>query len=416
MIGVPAYENSLAGHAQMLGAERIYDSGDESAAAVNAMAQELREDGGVFQLNHPTNDDPGPFEGCGPELDWTYGLDVRPDVVEVWNAAAASLPESIAYWERCWLDRGERIGATAGSDSHWAALAAAQGAGNPTTWVLGDAATKGEILDAIAAGRTTISRLSPGQDGGRLLLEGDRDGDGTFESTIGDEVRVGSALRVRAQGGRLSGGLVTVRANGETIVADEPLAPDGVLEVPEVAEPGWVRAELRWTPAQMQEALRCSVVPILGELPCPVDQAMAGLTSPIWLAAQVPPGGGGDGGGGGNGGALDREPPRIRAAERVRAAKADRSIEVARLLCGSANCSVRAPARARLGFGAKRLRARVKAPAAIPSGGLEPLRLELSRRAARRIRQQGGVAKLRVAIRSASGNAAERLRVPIDIG
>ncbi len=283
VIGIPAYENSLDGHAQMLGATRLYDAGDHGADAVNEMADELRADGGVFQLNHPTNDNPGPFTGCGPELDWTYGFDVRPDVVEVWNSSAASLPESIAYWERCWLDRGERLGATGGSDSHWAALSAIQGAGSPTTWVLADDPSLDGVLDAIRAGRTTISRVPPGQGGGRLLLEADGDGDGAFESVIGDTVEPGTVLRVRLEGG--ASGLLTVRANGETIVDNAPLAPGAVAAVPAVDEAGWVRAELRLTSRQLQRTLRCGAIPVIGELPCPVDQAMVAMTSPIWIAA-----------------------------------------------------------------------------------------------------------------------------------
>ncbi len=53
VIALPGYENSLSGHAQMLGATRLYDNGDESAAAVQAAADSLRADGGVFQVNHP---------------------------------------------------------------------------------------------------------------------------------------------------------------------------------------------------------------------------------------------------------------------------------------------------------------------------------------------------------------------------
>src|SRR3982751_6506905 len=45
VIPVPGYENSLNGHAQMLGAQRIYDSGDKGIAAVTAMAAALRGDG-----------------------------------------------------------------------------------------------------------------------------------------------------------------------------------------------------------------------------------------------------------------------------------------------------------------------------------------------------------------------------------
>jgi hypothetical protein len=282
VMGIPGYENSLHGHAQMLGATRLYDAGDESAAAVNAMADQLRADGGAFQLNHPTNDDPGPFAGCGDDLDWQYGLDVVPDVVEVWNSAAASLPEAAAYWERCWLDRGVRVGATGGSDSHWAALAAVQGVGNPTTWVLAEEATPQAVLNAIRAGRTTISRLAPGQGSGRLLLEADADGDGSFESAIGDTVPSGAALRVRSEGG--AGGLLRVRANGRNLVENRLLSPGGTVALPAVGAPGWVRAELRFTPAQLQETLRCGAIPGLGALPCPADQALAAMTSPIWLA------------------------------------------------------------------------------------------------------------------------------------
>src|SRR3954463_7470037 len=70
---VPGYENSLDGHAQMLGARRLYDNGDSGTAAVTALADALRADGGVFQANHP--DDP---RGA-------YGYDVPLDDVEVWN-------------------------------------------------------------------------------------------------------------------------------------------------------------------------------------------------------------------------------------------------------------------------------------------------------------------------------------------
>src|SRR3989442_10959740 len=41
-----AYENSLHGHAQMLGATHLYDNGDSSATAVNTIANQLRADGG----------------------------------------------------------------------------------------------------------------------------------------------------------------------------------------------------------------------------------------------------------------------------------------------------------------------------------------------------------------------------------
>ena len=108
VIGIPAYENSLRGHAQML---RDYARATTTAtarrAAVNAMADALRADGGVFQINHPAGDIEQPFDNCSDTgvLDWTYGYDVRPDTIEVWNVTN-SIQFAEAYWE-CWLDRGD---------------------------------------------------------------------------------------------------------------------------------------------------------------------------------------------------------------------------------------------------------------------------------------------------------------------
>ncbi|MDX6664105.1 MAG: hypothetical protein QOG68_311, partial [Solirubrobacteraceae bacterium] len=53
LIAIPAYETSIQGHAQMLGARRSYDKGDATADRINTMAGQLRADGGVFQANHP---------------------------------------------------------------------------------------------------------------------------------------------------------------------------------------------------------------------------------------------------------------------------------------------------------------------------------------------------------------------------
>ena len=44
VLGIPAYENSLHGHGQMLGATRIYDKGDSGPAAVRAMEDQLHRD------------------------------------------------------------------------------------------------------------------------------------------------------------------------------------------------------------------------------------------------------------------------------------------------------------------------------------------------------------------------------------
>ena len=278
VVGIPAYENSLHGHAQMLGATRVYDNGDGSAAAVNATATALRADGGVFQVNHPSGDITERFDSCSDTgaLDWEYGYDVQPDTVEVWNVTS-SVQFAETYYE-CWLGRGAHVGLTGGSDSHWLSTVAVQGVGNPTTWVFARERTRAAILEAIRAGRTTVSRVPPGQGGGPLLLEADRDRDGTFESVAGDTVPPGAPMRVTAPGA----GIVRVRANGG-MLTEQPLAPGGTVLFTAPAQDGWVRASLL-----LPEAEAAKTVP--GCEPngspvstCAYDQTIAALSSPIYV-------------------------------------------------------------------------------------------------------------------------------------
>ena len=204
--GVPTYEASLAGgHAHMLGATRLYPEGDGGAAATTAMADALRADGGEFQANHPSYKAEAVFDSCddaerpSPDeipLHWKYGFSVLPDTIEVWNATTLLQPAEI-YWE-CWLQRGARVGATAGSDSHGASQ---PNIAMPTTWVLAPSTGAPDLLDAVHAGRTTLSRMPPALGGTRLVIEGDADGDGDYESRIGDQVPPGAPLRIRTEGG-----------------------------------------------------------------------------------------------------------------------------------------------------------------------------------------------------------------------
>src|SRR3954462_12252195 len=127
VIPVPGYENSLHGHAQMLGARRLYDNGDSGTAAVTALADALRADGGVFQANHPS--DPV----------WGYGYDVPLDTVEVWTLprfyqepfpSNSDNDQAVRYWQG-WLDRGAHVTANRGSDSPRRVNQSPQGGGKP---------------------------------------------------------------------------------------------------------------------------------------------------------------------------------------------------------------------------------------------------------------------------------------------
>jgi hypothetical protein len=196
VLPIPAYENSLNGHAQMLGATRLYDNGDQSVAAVTALEDALHADGGVFQANHPAS----------PR--WGYQYDVPVDSVEVWNLpwyyqppfpAATDNDYALAYWYG-WLDRGKHVAATGGSDNHWVSTTAAQGVGQPTTWVYSSDRSVQGVLEGIRAGHTAVSWQPPAYGGPRVYLEADGDRNGTYESMAGDTVPQGSPLRVRVDG------------------------------------------------------------------------------------------------------------------------------------------------------------------------------------------------------------------------
>lgn len=266
VIGVPAYENSISGHAQMLGATRVYPAGKKDAASINRMATALRADGGLFQANHPVDGLDRKLTSCRDisGIQWGYGFNVRVDSVEVWNLGhylQPPLPSSLSnddsefYWE-CMLNKGWRVAATGGSDSHWMSTVAVQGLGNPTTWVFARERSARGVLAAIREGRTSISLTPPLLGQTQLLLEADVDGDGSYESMIGDTVPPGTRMRVRALG-TPGAGLVEVRANGASLLTDAVLRPGGSVDFVAPAKAGWVRAKLYAPDALAQRTASC---------------------------------------------------------------------------------------------------------------------------------------------------------------
>jgi hypothetical protein len=255
VIPLPGYEKSLEGHAQMLGATKLYPKGDESAAAVLAAANALRTDGGLFQVNHPA-------EGSTDfphDADWTYLYEVEPDTVEVWNISrlyqppfpsASSNDDAVRYWEG-WLDRGAHVAATGGSDNHWRSTFAAQGVGQPTTWVYAAERTPAAILDGLRRARTFISHEPPAAAGPLIFLEG------PGGAMVGDAVAPGAPLRVRVERG--AGTFLRIVTTGGQLMTD-PVPVVGAEFEHELAapsEPGWVRAELFDPDAAEQRSAVC---------------------------------------------------------------------------------------------------------------------------------------------------------------
>lgn len=286
VIGVPAYEASLRGHAQMLGATQMYDKGDSSTAAIQQMADRLRADGGLFQINHPTSALVDPIDNCDEmhNLDWGYGTDIVPDAIEVWNIWHAWQPpapssnsndDAEVFWE-CFLNEGYRVTANGGSDSHWLSTSAVQGPGNPTTWVLSDDASADGILQGVRSGRTSISMLPPNEGGQPLLLQADADGDDRFEALQGDVVPAGSVVRVS---NAYMPGYVRFRSNTGQF-HEELLIPGESVSTTIPEDATWVRATL------------VSVHPMLS-LACPIEDSstycrnrlvVSAITSPLYVS------------------------------------------------------------------------------------------------------------------------------------
>jgi hypothetical protein len=214
---IPSYENSLAGHAQMINTPycltpegptaSFIDCNDfddrDIPARIQALADDIRARGGSFQINHPSDGEW--IEKFG---DGTRPNGIVPDSIEVWNIgpwhwqhpAPASNDNdfSLKFWET-YLRAGEHVAATGGSDNHWRSTTAAQGVGQPTTWVYVTRPGAEGIVEGVRAGRTTISALPPAYGGARIYLEADEDRDGTFEAMAGDTVALGSRFRWRLE-------------------------------------------------------------------------------------------------------------------------------------------------------------------------------------------------------------------------
>lgn len=290
VIPIRGYENSLKGHAQMLGADELF-AGDDSTASVQTMADALRAEGGVFQINHPAEgsvDHP-------TDADWGYGYDIAPDTVEVWNIprlyqpplpSASSNDDAIRYWEG-WLDRGVRVGATGGSDNHYVATTAIQGGGQPTTWVCAEGADERAVLEGLRKGRTFISHQPPAYEGPQIFLEGDADGDGSFESVVGDGVPPGSLLRVRVVGA--PGSMLRIVTNGGEQSGDlvPVTSPDLTYGFTLPEDKTWVRAEIFEPDAREQRAQACDDVFGSETTYCRNALLVLAMTSALYLEQPV---------------------------------------------------------------------------------------------------------------------------------
>lgn len=297
---VNGYENSLPGHAQMLGADRLY-GGASTCSQVSALAAALRADGGAFQINHPGDKGVSagnwPSRFGGPEC-------LVPDSIEVWNIgpwawqppapAANDNDRAVRFWES-FLDAGHRVAATGGSDNHWATTHAVQGVGQPTTWVYATANTQEAILDGIRAGRTTISNQPPRLGAVRLELTTSTGS----AAMVGETAPRSSTFEVRAVSvsgdpAAVAGGTVRLVGRGGRTIAEKPVVTAGAAgqQVVYAAEftlaptdtDTWVRAEYFMPDAKADRGSVCPPATQIQTTACANRLAMVAFTSALYLS------------------------------------------------------------------------------------------------------------------------------------
>ncbi|MFI5611869.1 CehA/McbA family metallohydrolase [Amycolatopsis sp. NPDC051903] len=248
---IPGEEANGSPHAIVLGAvDAIVDGANPPGSAafrhVQQSVWDARSQDAVWHVAHPDDGEYTPEAGPNDNAS-VQGV----HNIEVLNVST-NPDAQLDYAENRW-NRGFRTGVTAASDCHFRELWGIAGPGQPATRVF--AADRGvrSILDALKAGRTTVSS---GVTGPFVTIEADLDGDGHFEALGGDETVVHSrhlprhaALRVRvrqgdgtrllvyAAPGRSAGAVLdtTVRGTDDTRVL--PLTLSGDYE--------WFRAEVR---------------------------------------------------------------------------------------------------------------------------------------------------------------------------
>ena len=219
-----------------------------------------------FSVNHPAAKDL-----------WEYGFELAFDSMEVWTSVFLvpnSNDKAIELWDDILLG-GRRMPARGGSDSHHQTNAESLlfNLGNPTTWVHARARTGDAVLEALAAGRISLS-YAP--DAERLDLTADADGNGTFETEIGDNLPAqGRPLRFRIEiEGHRSGAPydLTVIKNGDTLMTFKAEGPS--VEFEDTPLPGarsYYRVELRG------DTPRAPIISGVG------FGGFVGLTNPIYV-------------------------------------------------------------------------------------------------------------------------------------
>jgi hypothetical protein len=234
------FGETVVGHACVLGMDG--EAPLESGASLETMITEATRRHATIVINHPF---------C-----WRYSWaaptpDARAHAVEVWNGCwdlakpILNNDQALALWDAD-LRRGGHLTAVAGTDHHGQFF---DDVARNVNMVFAETPDEAGILKGIREGHVTITS---GPNDGAVYLEADADGDGVFESMMGDRcarpVSGSVAVRARVLGGQgkqvafyTGAGRVAVKAV-TGVNATIPLT----VSLAEGAD--YVRAELRDNP------------------------------------------------------------------------------------------------------------------------------------------------------------------------
>ncbi len=137
------------GHMNVWGTRRWCDFRAKTAADLAAIIDLAHTNGGLCSINHPKQGGPA----------WEYGFDLPFDTMEVWQGPwPYRNDESLALWDRLLL-AGHKVRVVGGSDYHCPAAADTNllRLGQPTTWLQVYERSHRGLLEAIYAGRASIS-------------------------------------------------------------------------------------------------------------------------------------------------------------------------------------------------------------------------------------------------------------------
>lgn len=248
------------GHANTWGLREWIEYRCADDGAMKAVQRYILQKGAMISVNHP--------KCIGPP--WLFeGWDGYP-CMEVWQAPWRFYNwESLDRWDGL-LKRGDRVVAVGGSDTHSIPPAEPRhphGLAEPTTWVWAeDGGSEEAVLAGIRAGHVFISDAPQGA---HLVLTADADGDGKFETMMGDTLPTGGRVQFRVQ---VRGGMdrrLWIICDGEAldIVPLDSVEREFTFWL-ETAGHRYVRAELRGNRGR----------PERGEV-------VWAMTNPIWMEA-----------------------------------------------------------------------------------------------------------------------------------